>query len=345
MIKIEADWIKYNANTKNNNVGDCVKRALSYAYSVDYDEMSRQLNRLKVDMHAAAFNNNRVWRKFVYDHGGYMLPDSEYKGITEGEFASKYPHGVYVCLTGREVDKASHLVCILNGDIIDSWNSSNYLVIEAWEIKDASLDTVEISWEDVEDEVMSYIKDYIASVNKKWSKWFYVSYDEAAFIVDDLTRRIWLELDTKKLPLESKYYSNTTYQKKFIIKLNPRLSVEKNIESLQTQLKGRIYNWIYPFQKDIKDSVAIVDMKTDSMFYDTSHNKKKLLMLPEWCRKYVVDFYIPEDQYFGNQVDEGYFLRMRPLELDNYEENLEFESYSLKGLKEDLERYKRSVEG
>lgn len=344
MIKIQADWVKYNANTRNKNVGDCVKRALSYAYGVDYDEISRQLNRMKGETSSDVFNDNRVWRNFVNKNGGSMVPDKDYKGITEAEFCEQYPQGVYICLTGKEVGRSSHLVCIFNGDIIDSWNSSNYVVIEAWKITNVNLDVVSIEWEDVEDSLCNFIDAYIESVNKKWIKWFELSRSNLVFRVDDLTKRMVFYLTTNELPEESVYSSICDYEKRIVIKLNPRMSVEKNIESLQTQLKGRVYNFIYPFEKDIKDSIAIADMQTDSMFFDTNYNKKKLLMLPEWSRKYIVDFYTPEDHYFGDQVDGGYFVRMRPLEIDNYDDDLEFESYSLKGLKEDMERYRRSVE-
>lgn len=276
MIKIQADWVKYNANTRNKNVGDCVKRALSYAYGVDYDEISRQLNRMKGETSSDLFNENKNWRRFLYKNKGFMLPDKDYKGITEAEFCEKYPHGVYVCLTGKKVDKSSHLVCIFNGDIIDSWNSSNYVVIEAYEIKDTTLDIVEVSWEDIEDPLCTFIDDYIASVNKKWRELFDLSRDPKIYTIDDSTKKMVFIETTKGLPKSSKYLSYTEYDKYIMIKLNPRMSTEKNLESLKTQLKGRVYNFVYPFEKDIKDSIAIADMETNWQFNDTTSNKKKI---------------------------------------------------------------------
>ena len=49
-MKILAAILKrYNANTRDSNVGDCVKRSLSVAFRTDYDEVSRELNRIKRD--------------------------------------------------------------------------------------------------------------------------------------------------------------------------------------------------------------------------------------------------------------------------------------------------------
>ena len=41
-----ADYVNYNANSRGNNVGDCVKRALSMAFDMDYNQTSKELNEL-----------------------------------------------------------------------------------------------------------------------------------------------------------------------------------------------------------------------------------------------------------------------------------------------------------
>ena len=338
MIKIQADWVKYNANTRNKNVGDCVKRALSYAYGVDYDEISRQLNRMKGETGSDVFNDNKVWRRFVYKNGGVMLPDKDYKGITEEEFCEKYPQGVYICLTGKEVGKSSHLVCILNGNIIDSWNSSNYVVIEAWEIKDVSLDTVELEWEDIKDPILDYVFKYCDEVSHKYGEYFAVWMNEDCR-VDDLTRRLYFYLQTKDMPKGSEYYSNQEYCKRIVVKINPRMSAEKNIESLKVQLKGRVYNWIYPVEKDIRDCLDIEGMETHEWYGGAISDKKQLLKLPEWSRKYIKQFDTPENSY-----KDYYYVVMEPLPEDNYDEDMRFDSPSLRTVISDMERYRRSVE-
>ena len=338
MIKIQADYVRYNANTRNKNVGDCVKRALSYAYGVDYDEISRQLNRMKGETGSDVFNDNKVWRRFVYKNGGIMIPDKDYKGITEEEFCEQYPQGVYICLTGKEVGKSSHLVCIFNGDIIDSWNSSNYVVIEAWEIKDVSLETSFIEWEDIKQPILDYIIKYCEQVSEKYKKWFEIWMGED-FRIDNLTRRLAFYIQTKDLPAGCDWLSNHENYKTIVVKLNPRLSEEKNIESLQVQLKGRVYNWVYPLEKDIRDCLDVEDMETHEWYGNAIHDKKYLLKLPEWSRKYIKQFDTPENSY-----KDYFYVVMEPLPEDNYDEDMRFDSSSLRTLISDMERYRRSVQ-
>ena len=62
-MKILAAILKrYNANTRDSNVGDCVKRSLSVAFRTDYDEVSRELNRIKRDIGGIVFNKPRSRR-------------------------------------------------------------------------------------------------------------------------------------------------------------------------------------------------------------------------------------------------------------------------------------------
>lgn len=340
MINIESAWIKYNANSNNKNVGDCVKRALSYAYGVDYDEIARRLNRLKRDSGYALYNQVGVWQKFLEQNGAIQLEEFVKSSVTEEEFAENHPRGVYILMTGSQPGTHSHLVCVLNGDIIDSWNSSNYYVYRAWEIKDASLDVEDVSWEDIQDPLYSYIDKYCESVSQKWGKYF-TCWRGETYRIDDSTYRLYFRLDTKQLPEDSAYPSDAQYAKRIVVKLNPRLSVEKNIESLQTQLKGRVYNWIYPIEKDIRDSEAIQGMKVHKYFDDYTEGRKRLLLLPEWCREYVKLFQTPEDPWSNGD----YYVRIEPLPGDDdWHSSREFESYSLRVLRKELEDYKKSIE-
>lgn len=101
-MKILAAILKrYNANTRDSNVGDCVKRSLSVAFRMDYDEVSRELNRIKRDIGANAFNNLRVVDQFLGRRN-----TTAWTTIQAGErptvevFADEHSIGTFLLLSG-----------------------------------------------------------------------------------------------------------------------------------------------------------------------------------------------------------------------------------------------------
>lgn len=341
MKKILADFKRYNANSNNKNVGDCVKRSLSYAYGADYDEISRQLNRIKNDIGAFAYNNSRVWTKFLQDHQAEQLSKDGNTGMTEYEFTESHPTGIYILLTGPEKkDYSTHMVCIMNGDIIDSWDSSNYIVRSAWRIPNVTTDTFEVTWDDIADELNSFIDAYIETVNKKADGWFEV-WREDGYRVNPQTYRMLFYVRVGDVPKDSNFYPFKKYQKRIVVKINPRLDLEQNIASLKPKLKQRVYDFVYEFQKDKRDTEAIQNMDIHPRMYNDSYAKKDLLKLPEWCRKYVRYFWVNTQQ--GNGWT-NYELKMDALPDDPDKgayPTVSIESDSLKELKKMLEEYRK----
>lgn len=341
-VKIDAAWNKYNANSQNKNVGDCVKRALSFAYGMDYNEVGRQLNRIKNAIGSIAYNYRRTYERFLKDKGAVLLPKSEYEGLTEDEFAEKHPQGVYILLTGTEKSgHQSHMVCIFNGDIIDSWNSSDYVVYDGWKIPNVSTEISSVEWDDISEDMNNFIDEYLASLNKKYEDWFN-AWREPGYQVDLLTYRMKFYVRTNSnLPDESQYYSNKTYMKRIVVKMNPRMSEEANLSTLQKKLKQSVYDWLYPFMKDRKDTQAILKMNDDeALKKKDTWTKKQLLMLPEWVRPLVEYFWYDTS---GSSYTK-YEIRFKALPDDPYVEDegnkIRYETDSYKDLKDMLAAYK-----
>ena len=67
---------------------------------------------------------NAVWGAYLAQHGfrRRLAPD----GVTVSEFARAHPSGVYVlALSG-------HVVCIIDGTLYDTWDSSREVVLYYW---------------------------------------------------------------------------------------------------------------------------------------------------------------------------------------------------------------------
>ena len=114
----------YNPNPEGRNVGDCSVRAVSKALCQDWDTTYWGLaleGALLRDMPSVS----EYWGAYLARIGlrRYQAPD----GITVGEFACENNRGVYIlALSG-------HVVCIVDGVLYDTWDSSRELVLYYWQ--------------------------------------------------------------------------------------------------------------------------------------------------------------------------------------------------------------------
>lgn len=128
---MQSVWREYNPNPAGRKVGDCSVRAVSAALGVDW-ETAYAL------MAVAGFNmgdmpsSNSVWGAVLRQHGFYRfnLPDTCPDCYTFGDFARDNPQGVFVVGTG------THVATIIDGNLVDVWDSSAEPVAFVWHRKD-----------------------------------------------------------------------------------------------------------------------------------------------------------------------------------------------------------------
>lgn len=124
---MQSVWREYNPNPAGRKVGDCSVRAISAALGVDW-ETAYAL------MAVAGFNmgdmpsSNSVWGAVLRQHGFYRfnLPDACPDCYTFGDFARDNPRGVFVVGTG------THVATIIDGKLMDVWDSSSEPVAFVW---------------------------------------------------------------------------------------------------------------------------------------------------------------------------------------------------------------------
>lgn len=122
----------FNAHPKNLRVGDCVKRALTFATGEDYMEIQRQLNKIKREVGAKNYSSNTVWNKFIQNKGWKEMSFQAVKGESRmnGEmFCKKFKTGTYI------LRMAHHLTVCKGGIIYDTWNCSKKCVYKAWVVE------------------------------------------------------------------------------------------------------------------------------------------------------------------------------------------------------------------
>lgn len=120
-------WRYYNSNPCGRMVGDCSVRAVSAALDVSWDEAFDLLAHNAREM-CDMPSSDAVIGSVLRQHGFVrsIIPSSCPDCYTIGEFAEDFPRGVYVLGTGQ------HVAAIIDGVILDSWDSSNEIPMFMW---------------------------------------------------------------------------------------------------------------------------------------------------------------------------------------------------------------------
>jgi len=120
-------YINFNNNPDKALVGDCTIRAISKAIGKPWDDtyiyLAVQGFKMK-DMPSS----NRVWGEFLYNNGfrRFIIPGSCPNCYTIEDFCNDHPTGKYILATG------THVVCAIDGNFYDSWDSSAEVPIYYW---------------------------------------------------------------------------------------------------------------------------------------------------------------------------------------------------------------------
>lgn len=121
----------YQPNEKaEKKMGDCVIRALCKAYNLTWLEAFRELIPYAEAIQDMP-NSKKVYSKYIKDKGGCwngIKVEKGQKRMTVKELA-KYTRGTHIARL------ANHIVCIIDGDWYDSWDSGNKTVYGHWEIR------------------------------------------------------------------------------------------------------------------------------------------------------------------------------------------------------------------
>lgn len=123
-----ARWIMFNDNPAALSVGDCAVRAVQVALGVDWETAYAILasnGYLMGDLPSS----NSVIAATLRQNGFYraIIPNECPDCYTVEDFADEHPEGVYVLGTG------DHVVSVVDGDVIDSWDSRGEVPQFYWE--------------------------------------------------------------------------------------------------------------------------------------------------------------------------------------------------------------------
>ena len=110
----------FNPNPiKNKRVGDCVIRAISKALSQSWEETYIELSLLGYIMGDWG-SSNAVWNAYLKSKGftREIVSNDCPECYTIEDFCNEHQKGTFIIGTG------THAVCVENGCVFDTWNSS-----------------------------------------------------------------------------------------------------------------------------------------------------------------------------------------------------------------------------
>lgn len=120
-------YIEYNPNPLSRRVGDCAVRALTKALDLNWEQAYALLcanGALMGDMPSS----DSVWGATLRQNGFLRkaIPDQCPDCYTAEEFCNDHSKGIYVLAFG------GHVVAIEDGDLYDTWDSSNLIPQYYW---------------------------------------------------------------------------------------------------------------------------------------------------------------------------------------------------------------------
>lgn len=117
-------FVEKNVNPLKKTVGDCVIRAISLAEGQSWEDTYIDLM-VKCYQLKDIPSSNAAWGSFLHDLGytRHLVPDTCPDCYTIKDFTMDYPCGTYILATG------SHVVCAINGNYYDTWDSGDETVI------------------------------------------------------------------------------------------------------------------------------------------------------------------------------------------------------------------------
>lgn len=332
----------YNANAQNRNTTDCVIRALSLVYDLDYRDVHNELNRIKRDEGFVAFNSFRTYATFLRRHGFESTEDIS-DIVTVDEFADAHPDGTYCVHCKNPTGSSTHMVAILDGTIYDSWDSRYYNVTRYWCISRArsgandSVDDIQVT--DMRPEIERRVQSYLDSLNRKAD---FMTASIAGWEVSQTPMtdflKIAVKVDISKVPESFRLKDNENLWKWFTLKMSPRKTLEDNVAANWKKLSIDLREFLYGIRKSVQDAIRETDIIQNRMHPNFYGDSRLLAKLPDWVIPLTT--HLVRDSFEG----ESYLsLEMDCLPEDPFADEgdyVNFEAPNIPILRKELELYR-----
>ena len=120
-------WVEYNPNPAQARAGDCAVRAIAKALNIDWESAYAKVA-VNGFLMGDVISSNAVWGSVLRQNGftREIIPNSCPDCYTLADFSKDHPKGTFV------VALPGHVACVVDGDIYDSWDSSELAPLYYW---------------------------------------------------------------------------------------------------------------------------------------------------------------------------------------------------------------------
>lgn len=340
-----ATLVDYNANDRGNYSPDCVKRAISMAFSKQYSQVAKDLRKAQAEVRAETgsdaweWNMPTVYSRVIKDYGGSdkMKPK---EGITVGEFADTHS-GTYLIQSGRTPSRSSHLVCVVDGEVFDTWNSLDQYVVSYYRVGGKHKPKSNIK--DQFDSLIGHAQELIYNQAKLRIKKFGL---EDELELGDVKSRIRSFAFQITLQLYATNYSDYEPKIQIIYAFSPTTTYNEAIEYIKKITPTRVYDRLYAIRDKLNELQEAAELAAEdsavtqySTFFD-ERERRFYKSLPEWLKQRVTFLQI---QAPGNYSD-SYRLEFRPLPGDPDGHLVYFEGETSDEIRDRIARYKKTYD-
>lgn len=121
----------YNPNPCGKSVDDCVVRAITKVFGLDWDTAYWDLA-IKGFMLCEMPPFNTVWESYLYDHGyrKHLIEFRYPEAYTVRDFCEDHPKGTYILATG------THVIAVDDSTWYDAADSGNEVISSYWKRED-----------------------------------------------------------------------------------------------------------------------------------------------------------------------------------------------------------------
>lgn len=352
--KIQAAELRYyNANNRGNYVGDCVKRSISLAFDITYNEVTKLLNAEMKRTRHDKWNIPSVFGPVIHELGGSDRVQVDSNNVmTVEQFADNIaqPGKSYVVLCGKHYPSSSHMVCIRDKEVWDSWDCLDWEVCSYYEAKHADLKGVTSILDNLTDLCKEYATPVMIAELEKWMN----NKDWEGSYSFTITKRNYTVKYSFKLTLiaEGLLTKNRNYS--FIINLvfEPTMTEEDAIEYINKIAKQRMYDRMYTIYGQEKKLIEEAEVRREAGIETESYEDRHWLSgaeqrfmksLPGWIKPLITYLSVQNPGMYSD----SYRMTIVSLPSDTLHPSktrIEFEGMDANEIKWQIDRYKKTYE-
>lgn len=352
-----ATLVHYNANVRNNDVGDCVCRSISFAFDISYSAASKKLNEWMKKKYKHQWNIPVVFNPLIKELGG-----SDPESITEpyptvNEFADGNPDGCFIILCGpqQEGNSTNHMVCIIDGKVYDSWDSRRYYAKRLYvcsEDRHVADTDIQSKMKELSEFGRDEARKEIDRLNAKW-----IEKEENGIQVK--CRISWIQGNFAGYAMTFRYQasytiSDSTYedsaglQFKIACALKPGMTEEEARSHIVKTMKQRAYDRMYAVREQIKKDVEAfqvshqdgVETANQDYMFTTPAEKRFISQLPGKVKPFISYIDIQRPGQYSN----SYTIKIKSMPGDSNPEYVRIEAYDANAAKDMILRYVKNFE-